>query len=348
MEALGETQETADFFSGYADEFERNDGYDHALPDDPLAGCPFAQPERAEALRRLGRDHAVQLSRWRWPAGPSRPRSSPATPSSSRARATRRGPGASWPTASATRASRAGVFNYVIGPGPRRGRGAHRPPRSRRRHVHRLRSTSAWASTARWRPAPWPRPCIAEMGGKNACIVTAHGDLDRAATGIVRSAFGMTRAEVLGPLAGVRGGRRRRRAARAVVGRRRRRIRVGDPTPARELDGPGDLGARRASFERYCARLREGGGPHPRRRHPAAGTATSRTATSSRPTRGRGAARPPALPGGDVPAHPHGGRVAGPRGGPAPAPTTATLGLTAGCYGNDEEVARSSIASRPA
>jgi 1-pyrroline-5-carboxylate dehydrogenase len=37
----------------------------------------------------------------------------------------------------------------------------------------------------------WPRPCIAEMGGKNPCIVTEHADLERAAAGIVRSAYGM-------------------------------------------------------------------------------------------------------------------------------------------------------------
>jgi 1-pyrroline-5-carboxylate dehydrogenase len=37
----------------------------------------------------------------------------------------------------------------------------------------------------------YARPYIAEMGGKNSCIVTASADLDRAATGIVRSAFGM-------------------------------------------------------------------------------------------------------------------------------------------------------------
>ena len=37
----------------------------------------------------------------------------------------------------------------------------------------------------------YPRPCIAEMGGKNPCIVTASADLDRAATGIARSAYGM-------------------------------------------------------------------------------------------------------------------------------------------------------------
>ena len=37
----------------------------------------------------------------------------------------------------------------------------------------------------------YPRPCIAEMGGKNPCIVTEHADLERAAAGIVRSAYGM-------------------------------------------------------------------------------------------------------------------------------------------------------------
>ena len=36
MESLGEAQETADFFTGYAAELERNQGYDLALPDDPL------------------------------------------------------------------------------------------------------------------------------------------------------------------------------------------------------------------------------------------------------------------------------------------------------------------------
>jgi 1-pyrroline-5-carboxylate dehydrogenase len=39
---------------------------------------------------------------------------------------------------------------------------------------------------------PWPRPCIAEMGGKNAAIVSRHADLDRAALGIMRSAFGLS------------------------------------------------------------------------------------------------------------------------------------------------------------
>ncbi|MGB8647412.1 MAG: aldehyde dehydrogenase family protein [Anaerolineae bacterium] len=36
----------------------------------------------------------------------------------------------------------------------------------------------------------WPRPIITEMGGKNPAIVTAHADLDQAAEGCARGAFG--------------------------------------------------------------------------------------------------------------------------------------------------------------
>ena len=36
----------------------------------------------------------------------------------------------------------------------------------------------------------WPRPCIVEMGGKNPAIVTRSADLEEAAEGIMRSAFG--------------------------------------------------------------------------------------------------------------------------------------------------------------
>jgi 1-pyrroline-5-carboxylate dehydrogenase len=37
----------------------------------------------------------------------------------------------------------------------------------------------------------YPRPTVLEMGGKNPSIVSRNADLERAATGIVRSAFGL-------------------------------------------------------------------------------------------------------------------------------------------------------------
>ena len=41
MEALGEAQETADFFSGYAQELERTAGYDQRAARRPAAGLPL-------------------------------------------------------------------------------------------------------------------------------------------------------------------------------------------------------------------------------------------------------------------------------------------------------------------
>jgi 1-pyrroline-5-carboxylate dehydrogenase len=38
----------------------------------------------------------------------------------------------------------------------------------------------------------YPKPVICEMGGKNATIVSAHADLDRAAEGVARSAFSLS------------------------------------------------------------------------------------------------------------------------------------------------------------
>jgi len=39
---------------------------------------------------------------------------------------------------------------------------------------------------------PWARPALTEMGGKNPAIVTARADLDRAAEGLARAAFGLS------------------------------------------------------------------------------------------------------------------------------------------------------------
>lgn len=36
----------------------------------------------------------------------------------------------------------------------------------------------------------WPKPVITEMGGKNPAIVTAHADIEEAAEGVMRAAFG--------------------------------------------------------------------------------------------------------------------------------------------------------------
>lgn len=39
--------------------------------------------------------------------------------------------------------------------------------------------------------AKYPKPCIAEMGGKNPAVISEHADIEKAAQGVFRSAFGM-------------------------------------------------------------------------------------------------------------------------------------------------------------
>jgi 1-pyrroline-5-carboxylate dehydrogenase len=102
-----------------------------------------------------------------------------------------------------------------------------------------------------------PRPVIAEMGGKNATIVTANGDLDRAALGIMRSAFGLTgqKCSALSRLYV------EERVADELVDKLTAvvdQIRIGDPTLAENYLGP--IGNRAAydNYQVYARELRQG------------------------------------------------------------------------------------------
>lgn len=190
MEALGEVQETADFFRHYAEDFERQQGFDHALPDDPLPG--FKSSNRS-VMRPYGA--WVVIAPYNFPfalaGGPVAAalvtgntvvfKSASDTPWSGRLLA----------DCLRDAGLPAGVFNYLNGSGEDVGEGLVWHPRtagvtftgSFEIGMHIYRGMAAGI---------YPRPCIAEMGGKNACVVTANADLERAATGIVRSAFGMS------------------------------------------------------------------------------------------------------------------------------------------------------------
>ncbi len=39
---------------------------------------------------------------------------------------------------------------------------------------------------------PYARPALTEMGGKNPAIMTAHADLEKAAEGVAKAAFGLS------------------------------------------------------------------------------------------------------------------------------------------------------------
>ena len=155
MEALGEAQETADFFTLYSAGLRAaTHAFDHALPDDPLTSYASHNRSVLKPYGRVGGDRARSTSRSRSPAGPPPPRSSPATRSSPRARAPPPGPIGCSPTASAMRACRPGVFNYLSG--PRRGhrRGADRAPADARASRSPVPTRWAWGSCGRCRRRP--------------------------------------------------------------------------------------------------------------------------------------------------------------------------------------------------
>jgi 1-pyrroline-5-carboxylate dehydrogenase len=83
-----------------------------------------------------------------------------------------------------------GVFNYVTGPGSTVGQALTESP-----EVDGITFTGShevgMGIYRSFTEGCCPRPAILEMGGKNPAIVSRRADLERAALGIVRSAFGL-------------------------------------------------------------------------------------------------------------------------------------------------------------
>src|SRR6476660_1908615 len=190
MEGLGEVQETADFFNLYADDYAGQNGFNHPLPDDPL---PDFRSHNRSVMKPYG--VWVVIAPYNFPfavdGGPV-------------AAALITGNTVALKTATDTPWSGRlladcirdaglprGVFNYLHGSGGVIGETLLQHANTAGitftgsvdvgMHIYRSMANG-----------PYPRPCIAEMGGKNACIVTANADLDRAASGIVRSAYGLS------------------------------------------------------------------------------------------------------------------------------------------------------------
>jgi acyl-CoA reductase-like NAD-dependent aldehyde dehydrogenase len=189
MEALGEAQETADFFHLYCDEFEKLGAFDRALPNDPMSG--YTSRNRS-VMKPYGA--WVVISPFNFPfalaGGPVAAalvtgntvvlKCAPATPWAGRLLADCIRDAGLPP----------GVFNFLSGADAQVGPALIEHPLTA--GVTFTGSYEVGMRIARTlQSGAQPRPCIAEMGGKNACIVTAAADLERAATGIVRSAFGM-------------------------------------------------------------------------------------------------------------------------------------------------------------
>ena len=190
MEALGEVQETADLIAWYCDQMESNQGYDRILPNDPLSG--YASRNRS-VLKPYGVWAVVAPFNFPFAlaGGPIG-----AALVAGNSVVFKVASDTAWSGRLLAEAFRdaglpQGVCNYVSGDGAKLGASllAHKDIAG----VTFTGSSAVGMQIFRsFAQSAWPRPCISEMGGKNAAIVSRHADLDRAATGIVRSAFGLS------------------------------------------------------------------------------------------------------------------------------------------------------------
>jgi 1-pyrroline-5-carboxylate dehydrogenase len=235
MESLGEVQETADLIRWYCEQMQANGGFDRSLPNDPLRG--YVSRNRT-VLKPYG--VWVVIAPFNFPyalaGGPV-------------GAALVAGNTVVFKVASDTSLSGwlllealrdaglpDGVVNFVTGAGAAIGEALVAHP-----DVAGITFTGSYevgmSIVRTFAQRRWPQPCIAEMGGKNAAIVSRHADLERAATGIVRSAFGLqgqkcsacSRVYVERPVAA---------ALREQLVERTQAIRVGDPTLKENWMGP--------------------------------------------------------------------------------------------------------------
>ncbi len=256
MEALGEAQETVDFFSHYAGDFEAHAGYEQALPNDPLEG--FVSRNRS-VMRPYG--VWVVIAPFNFPlalaGGPVA--AALVTGNTVVVKGASDTPWAGRMLADCVRDAGLpqGVFNYLSGSGREAGEALVSHP-----HTAGVTFTGSAAVgmhiLGRMAGGAYPRPCIAEMGGKNPCIVTGRANLDHAAQGIVRSAFGM-------------GGQKCSAASRLYVEETVAdellervttaiaAIRIGDPLLRESWLGPVVNASAYANYARYVDELRTGG-----------------------------------------------------------------------------------------
>ena len=189
MEALGDVAETADLFRYACDQMESQHGYIAEMGHDPLTGFHSIN-------RSVLRPHGVWLviSPFNFPAaltgGPAGAALvtgntvviKPATDTPWTARL----------IAECLREAGlpAGVYNYVTGPGGTVGQALIDHP-----DIAGVTFTGSFNVGMKiyrdFARAAWIRPTILELGGKNPAIVSRNANLEDAALGIVRSAFGL-------------------------------------------------------------------------------------------------------------------------------------------------------------
>jgi 1-pyrroline-5-carboxylate dehydrogenase len=256
MEALGEVQETADFFNVYCDSFEQQGGFDHVLPNDPL---PNVVSRNRSVMKPYGVWVVINPFNFPFALAGGPVAAALVTGNTVVLKGASETPWSGRLLADCLRDAGLppGVFNYLMGPGAAIGDALVEHPQT-----CGITFTGSYETgmgiVRKIAAGRYPKPCIAEMGGKNACVVTAKADLDTAAAGIVRSAFGM-------------GGQKCSALSRLYVEesvadeliqkllKKMQAIGVGDPTVKENWLGPVVSESAHRKYSGYVDRLRKDG-----------------------------------------------------------------------------------------
>jgi 1-pyrroline-5-carboxylate dehydrogenase len=257
MEALGDVQETADLIAYSCDQMEANKGFIVEMGKDPLVGY---EASNVSVLRPYGVWLVVSPFNFPFaltggPAGAALVTGNtivikPATDTP-------------WIVRLLAECFRdaglpEGVCNFVTGPGRTIGAALVDSP-----EVDGVTFTGSFDVGMKmfrdYAAGKYVRPIILELGGKNPAIVSRHADLERAAAGIVRSAFGLQ-------------GQKCSAASRvfveepvydALVARLKvlaDKLTIGDPTDSKNFLGPVINKSSYQDFQDFCKEVTDGGG----------------------------------------------------------------------------------------
>ena len=150
----------------------------------------------------------------------------------------------------------AGAFNYLSGHGSEAGEALWRHPGMG--GVVFTGSKDVGMRIYRGLSTQWIKPCLLELGGKNAAIVLDSADLDAAAEGVTRSAFGLQN-QKCSATSRVYVHRTVAPAFIAKLLEKTRALKAGDPTERDVFFGPVINAEAVEKFERAVARARKEG-----------------------------------------------------------------------------------------
>ncbi|MFZ5908499.1 MAG: aldehyde dehydrogenase family protein [Chloroflexota bacterium] len=257
MEALGDVQETADLMAYSALMMEQNDGFVKPMGKDPLVGY---ESSNVSVLRPYG--VWLVVSPFNFPfaltGGPTG-----AALTAGNTVVIKPATDTAWIVRLYAECLRDagfpdGVVNFVTGPGSTLGQALVDSP-----EVDGATFTGSFDVGMKmyrdFASRNYVRPVVLELGGKNPAIVSKNADLERAAIGIVRSAFGLQ-------------GQKCSAASRvlveepvydALVARLKElteKLVIGDPTERSTYLGPVINANSYKDFKNFCEEISKGGG----------------------------------------------------------------------------------------